>query len=889
MLNLKKFCCKNYILFILICFLTFQANYSFAYDFDNKESLKTSLSPSYFVDKDVKDFEYLVKEQLNQAGEVFHLFSHGKPGQLLINGTWMNSQQIGDWWIKNYGDAKYAYLNIYGCNFAKGEQGRDALTYLENQLGISIAASDDLTGTNGDWELEVGTPIASIELTEYPYNLQCCSPSLTNFALSGTASSLTQDLGFSPSFANDNNTNTFYASNGAGLPQWWQVNLGQPVSISNIIVNSRTDCCQDRIQGAIVEILDFGGNVVFTYTIPDAAAQECIEVGLVEGQTVRISAGPTGSTDRLDLAEVEVYGIATEPAVYAIPPTCTNNVASNDGYLSLVNANGASTVNFSVGSTYTGPTDINDASNITVGAIPQQIATGLSGGPQDYTVRLWFGANCFIDVPVLMAAQDCQFACECIDMVYVNVPKSNLVEKFSVNPDGSLTAVAIPWVTGVNEAHGLSSDINGNIYVGSLVAGNDAASQIYKFDCDGNFIDFTPFNVQTQNHVIVDGVFYTNLYSGGNNTGGWKAFDVCTGDFIGQLDTDGPAQTWATSLGEDGLVYGVGQQTGNVYQFPADPSLFTDPPTNSLTPIFNAPEVPAAVGIDQDEFGNIYIASITNDNVYKYDSSGNLLGFGSDTINAISGLIYIDGFLYVSSQDENAVCIGVYEAATMTYRPDLSIDDGFSKAISSSIECCPTNRNVAIDTTLCLSDISSQIFLRNFYPCEGPLCGGSWQEEVTNAAGFTFDDCSSSISVTAEGCGTFSLNSDGTGNSVCGPFNLSVNICVEDCTACAAPNPEIAVTDNDCAADIDGTFTIVQACGVGYTLEWSTDGGANWSATTPAYNAEMSMMVMSRCIEDADPTCLAVGNTVTSNPEECCPPVNCINQFGEFTITKRRP
>jgi len=27
----------------------------------------------------------------------------------------------------------------------------------------------------------------------------------------------------------------------------------------------------------------------------------------------------------------------------------------------------------------------------------------------------------------------------------------------------------------------------------------------------------------------------------------------------------------------------------------------------------------------------------------------------------------------------------------------------------------------------------------------------------------------------------------------------------------------------------------------------------------------------------------------TSMPQECCPPVNCINQFGEFTIIKNRP
>ena len=54
----------------------------------------------------------------------------------------------------------------------RGEKGRAAVEYLETVLGISVAASDDITGIDGDWDLEVGAAKDVIAFPGYAYNLQ---------------------------------------------------------------------------------------------------------------------------------------------------------------------------------------------------------------------------------------------------------------------------------------------------------------------------------------------------------------------------------------------------------------------------------------------------------------------------------------------------------------------------------------------------------------------------------------------------------------------------------------------------------------------------------------------------------------------------------------------
>ncbi len=121
-----------------------------------------------FIDAEVLDLEI----SQSQSSASFHLLTHGRPGELLIEGDWKQASEIAHWLSQQQLLEGYSHLNIYGCHFAQGEKGLATVEYLETALGVSVAASDDLTGIDGDWELEVGTAKNGLSIADYAYNLQ---------------------------------------------------------------------------------------------------------------------------------------------------------------------------------------------------------------------------------------------------------------------------------------------------------------------------------------------------------------------------------------------------------------------------------------------------------------------------------------------------------------------------------------------------------------------------------------------------------------------------------------------------------------------------------------------------------------------------------------------
>ena len=139
-----------------------------------KEAAAMPLSSFLYIDDALPDVHLLRQAVTNVDDEAFHLFSHGRPGRLLLDGRWRAAPQIVAW-ISDGRLAGKTRLHIYGCEFAKGETGRQAVAYLQATLGIAVAASDDITGPDGDWQLEVATPRQhhnTIIASYYPHNLQ---------------------------------------------------------------------------------------------------------------------------------------------------------------------------------------------------------------------------------------------------------------------------------------------------------------------------------------------------------------------------------------------------------------------------------------------------------------------------------------------------------------------------------------------------------------------------------------------------------------------------------------------------------------------------------------------------------------------------------------------
>ena len=107
----------------------------------------------YFIDNSVSEPEALLDQlKFLHSSKVFNLFSHGRSGELYINGDWKNANEIV-FFLESKINIQQTHINIYGCEFAKGLKGLSAVTYIENKLGVSLSASNNLTGkVIGNWK-----------------------------------------------------------------------------------------------------------------------------------------------------------------------------------------------------------------------------------------------------------------------------------------------------------------------------------------------------------------------------------------------------------------------------------------------------------------------------------------------------------------------------------------------------------------------------------------------------------------------------------------------------------------------------------------------------------------------------------------------------------------
>ncbi len=111
------------------------------------------------------------------------LYSHGKPGYLLLDGKWKNAEEIAAYIESNF--TKVKNINIYGCNFAKGKEGLKAVKIISQKLNTPVSASDDITGVDGDWILEVGPAEQVLKLRNFNENLQTCGGPIGSMADNG--------------------------------------------------------------------------------------------------------------------------------------------------------------------------------------------------------------------------------------------------------------------------------------------------------------------------------------------------------------------------------------------------------------------------------------------------------------------------------------------------------------------------------------------------------------------------------------------------------------------------------------------------------------------------------------------------------------------------------
>jgi len=214
-------------------------------------------------------------------------------------------------------------------------------------------------------------------------------------------------------------------------------------------------------------------------------------------------------------------------------------------------------------------------------------------------------------------------------------------------------------------------------------------------------------------------------------------------------------------------------------------------------------------GVVTDANGNIYVniwdrnSSDTDiaGHIVKFDSNGNYITHQTDSIDGDggfflpAGLVYSEtsGLIYASTQSVIDDCVALFDT-TLTYLgaavgPSGDSGEGQNdflqaKAIAKNLECCPTNNNVMIDTTLCNVAVNDTLlFLQELINCSGTICAGVWNP--VSSSGLHFEPCNYSVIVLSpNACGTFVLESDGSGDSAqCGAFKITVNFDVGNITA----------------------------------------------------------------------------------------------------------
>ncbi len=123
-----------------------------------------------------KEMQNILADEKNIDG--IHVIGHGSIGQIAFGDAILNSETLNEYkqTLKDIGASLSADGDIlfYGCNIAADESGELLIKQIAEITDADVAASDDVTGKGGDWDLEKHTGIIetkNITVADYDYAL----------------------------------------------------------------------------------------------------------------------------------------------------------------------------------------------------------------------------------------------------------------------------------------------------------------------------------------------------------------------------------------------------------------------------------------------------------------------------------------------------------------------------------------------------------------------------------------------------------------------------------------------------------------------------------------------------------------------------------------------
>jgi len=157
-----------------------------AEDIDHPQQITTSINSEYevfYFTNNETPADIINKIIANRSDEKINeilLFSHGAEGEFNFGKLSLSSENISkfktDFNSLKKVMAEEASFQIYSCNTAKGKKGHDLVNLLAKYTETTVFASNNITGKDGDWVLEVNsdnnTLRKSIFIDNYSYNLQ---------------------------------------------------------------------------------------------------------------------------------------------------------------------------------------------------------------------------------------------------------------------------------------------------------------------------------------------------------------------------------------------------------------------------------------------------------------------------------------------------------------------------------------------------------------------------------------------------------------------------------------------------------------------------------------------------------------------------------------------
>ena len=143
------------------------------------ESLLKDISPTaevHFLDagqNGIDQIDAVIKSEHAPISAI-HILSHGDSGSLELGNSTLDTQTLSDQYATKISSWQShltpdASVLLYGCDIAKGDLGQQFVTDLSRDMGVSVAASIDYTGSAlhaGNWTLEFQTGTIGAAITD---------------------------------------------------------------------------------------------------------------------------------------------------------------------------------------------------------------------------------------------------------------------------------------------------------------------------------------------------------------------------------------------------------------------------------------------------------------------------------------------------------------------------------------------------------------------------------------------------------------------------------------------------------------------------------------------------------------------------------------------------